>query len=95
MRAVQHPRAAVGMDGANFRSWRRAFANACRWPWFERCTDGPSAPPIAQSEPFEALKSFAASGAKGCVAARKRLRTATNRGLAAALGRELPKVLAQ
>ena len=94
-RAVQHPRAAVGMDGANFRSWRSAIADALRWPWFDRTIDGTPAAPVPQPEPFESLKSFAASGAKGCVSARKRLRAATNRGLAAALGRELPKVLAQ
>lgn len=85
----------IGPDQSGYRSWRRAFADAVRWPWFERCTDGTLAALIDQPEPFESLKSFAASGAKGCVAARRRLKAATNRGLAAALGRELPEVLAR
>ena len=95
MTDAQHPRASVGTDGAAYRTWRESIKAALMWPWFERTIDG--TPPVvaAKPEPFESLKSFAASGAKGCVAARKRLRAATNRGLAAALGRELPKVLTQ
>lgn len=89
MRAA-HPKASAGPDGAAYHSWRRAFADAVRWPWFERCTDGTPAATIAQPEPFESLKSFAASGAKGCIKARKRLQVATLRGLAAATGKPLP-----
>ena len=84
------PKASVGPDSAEYRSWRRAFAAAVCWPWFERCTDGTPVAPIAEPDPFERLKAFAASGQAGCVKARKRLAVATLRGLAAATGKPLP-----
>lgn len=88
--SVLPAKASAGPDGAAYRSWRRAFANAVRWPWFERCIDGTPPAPVAAPEPFEQLKAFAASGHAGCVKARKRLKVATLRGLAAATGKPLP-----
>lgn len=95
MGAVLHSRASVGQDGAEYRNWRKAIAEALRWPWFERVIDGTPAAPVAAPEPFDQLKAFAASGHAGCVKARKRLQRATNAGLARALGRDLPEVLAR
>lgn len=95
MRAVQ-PRAAVGQDGAELKTWWKGVADALRHPWrfmtvdFSKKPEPP--PPIA---PFERLRACAASSDPGCVEARKQLKTATNRGLAAALGRPLPKELAR
>lgn len=91
--AAVHPKASAGMDGAAYLNWRKSFADAIRWPWFERTTDGTPPTPIVTPEPFDQLKAFAASGHAGCVKARARLRQATNRGLAAALGRDLPEAL--
>lgn len=92
---VRFPRAAVGLDGGEERSWRRAVRKLCGYPWFDRSTDGQTIPPIAAPETFEALKAFAASGSAGCVKARERPKHATNAGLAAALGRSLPEALTQ
>jgi hypothetical protein len=90
-----HPKATVGLDGAEYRDWRRALSEALRWPWRFMSVDltKPPAPPT-QVEPFERLRACAASSDPGCVQARKSLKVATLRGLAQATGKPLPPGMA-
>lgn len=93
MGAVQ-PKAAVGVDGAPFRKFVARVAEELRHPLrFLSIDFSRKEGPVAQSERFEALKSVAASGHAGCMAARKELKRATNAGLAKYLRRDLPEVL--
>lgn len=95
-RAVSHPQASAGPDGAVATSWFKGFAEVLRHPWRWMTVDltKPATPP-AQVEPFERLRAHAASNDPGCVEARKSLRIATLRGLAHALGRDLPPELSR
>lgn len=90
-RPVQHPKASVGLDAAAFIAWCRAFTEQLVQPLrhltidFSR-KDGP----VAQHDRFLAEKAVAASGVHGCRRAQSRVRIATLRGLAHAVGRPLP-----
>ncbi len=94
MMGAVHPKASVGVDGAPFRKFLAWLGEAVRNPpRFALIDFSRKEGPVAQSERFEALKSVAASGHAGCMAARKELKRATNAGLAKYLRRELPEVL--
>lgn len=94
-RAVAHPKAAVGHDGAAFSSWLRGIGEVLRHPWRFVTVDLTKPPPDPkQVEPFERLRAAAASSDPGCVEARKLLRVATLRGLAQATGKPMPKLTA-
>ena len=90
------PKASVGMDGAALSAFLKRIRDELRHPWRFMTVDltrtTPSAP-AAEIDEFRKLRALAASSLPGCRAARKRLKPATNRGLAAALGRELPECL--
>ncbi|PZR36473.1 MAG: hypothetical protein DI526_03280 [Caulobacter segnis] len=92
-RAVAHPKAAVGHDGGAFSSWLRGIGEALRHPWRFMTVDltKPASAP-KPVEPFERLRAAAGSSDPGCVEARKLLRVATLRGLAAATGKPMPKL---
>lgn len=88
------PKTFAGLDGAALIAWLRGVAEELLSPFRHLTIDfSRKEGPVAQSERFEALKSVAASGHAGCMAARKRLKRATNAGLARALGRDLPPIL--
>lgn len=92
-RSVQ-PKASAGLDGAALIAWLRCVAEELLHPFRYLSIDfSRKEGPVAQSERFEALKSVAASGHAGCMAARKELKRATNAGLAKYLRRDLPEVL--
>lgn len=89
-----YPKASVGVDGAPLRKFLARLREELLHPFRYLSIDfSRKEGPVAQSERFEALKSVAASGHAGCMAARKELKRATNAGLARALGRDLPPIL--
>lgn len=89
MRAVHHPRAAVGMDGANFIAFLKRVRDELRHPWRFMTVDLTKAP--ISNAGFDAIVSRAASGVNGARRAQNEAYNATLRGLEEATGKHLPK----
>ncbi len=90
MAAAPHPKASVsGLDGG-FLAWMKGFSAELRWPWSFITLDlSRKAEPPAPDE-FARIRALAATSLPGCRAARKAVKAATLRGLAAATGKPLP-----